>query len=607
MALTLLSQINITRNCVFAGAASARDTILPSRFSRTFTSSTSNLARSPTSSKSANKQQQLIAGHATPNDTSTYASFFKDIPFVKIPASNLSASRLGMGTHRVSGQPSELDAIKLALRGGVNVIDTASWFEQAKSEKAVGKALADLLKPGSEASLSLEIRGLASKDPPNLSRSNLIILTKCGAIPPSLGPDVPPTIPTYTINNTPTRHSIDPDFLDWSIDRSRRLLGVQVIDCFGIDGVEQLFKGSGLRESTVWDLLESAVAYLEKEAEKGERIKGWFLGSSAIAGASLPNADKAKDGVLSLAKVLEIVKKTARNGKETGHMWGLEYPYNIFERSSNQQGGLGEQAKKAGLWQLTNRSLNVVTPSGKVRTLSDGVAGVSRWLAGEPEAAKNEPDPLPALFQLLSQHELLLNTSDPGLALAWSTLVLDNLDALAGNALACRAWVDRKLLPGIDETVGLLLDEDEPAPGREDEMDINEVDGISDDQLEPDVVSELARSYASLLRNRLAPALIALSSKNAALENADLAADLAKFVTSEQRAARKWGAQGWALEYVLDHSNKPGGQDAEVTTLVGMRDPSYVRMGVEVLRTCEKRGLGKEGWGKVMECGALKA
>jgi hypothetical protein len=560
--------------------------------------------------KSASKSASVpIKGFATPESTSAYASFFGSGGFsrVETPQGQIAASRLGFGTHRVSGAPKELDALKLALRGGINVVDSASFFEQGKAEKAVGKVLSEVLKPGSESRLSLEMRGIApSKDAPLLSRSSLILMSKCGTIPPSLAADLPPDLPTYSLGTTGSRHSIDPDFISWSIDRSRTRMGVETIDFYGIDGIEQLLKGSGLKEATVWDLFESAVAFLERESAAGQRIRGWFLGSSGIAGASAPGANKEKDGVLSLSRVLDIVAKVASQGRgKTGHLIGIEYPSNLFERAAFVPGGLGEQAKSAGLWQLTNRTLNVVTPSGKVRTLSDGPRSAERWLAGEPASSSNAgPDPLPPLFQILSQHEMLLNTSDPGLALAWSTLVLDNLDALAGNALACRAWVDRKLLPGIEETVGVLLDEDEGPSTAMDEMSAKEIDEIEGEEgLDPEVITDLARSYASLLKNKLAPALLELSSKNAAAENAELAGELGRFVLPEQRAARTWGAQGWALEFALDDQGKPGG--GETTTLLGMRAHEYVRFALEVGRKANEGGLGKEGWENVLGKSAM--
>ncbi|KAI9003420.1 hypothetical protein DFJ74DRAFT_774798 [Hyaloraphidium curvatum] len=572
----------------------------------------------------------LFAGHATDDATRDYAAFFAGLPFHRVPLAALTVSRAGFGAHRVAGNPRETAALSLALRGGFNVVDTSSTFEQGRSEKAVGRVLKDLLDPAKPASLSRELLARPSDGAPKLQRAHIVLLSKAGPVPPSIAADLPPTIPTYSLQGNPaSRHSIDPDFLSWSIDRSRKAMGVETIDCYGIDGLEQLFKGSGLFEQTVWDLFETAAAFLEDECAKGTRIRRWFLASTSIPAASLPNSDRTKDGSLSLHRVLEAVASAVRRRSPSspplGHLIGIQYPSNLFERQAYLPGGLGAQCRAAGLWQLANRPLNAITHSGKVRTLSDGPDAVQGWLSGDPDApaayAKRSEDALPALFSLLAAHEELLNAADASLALSWSSVVLKNLDALAGNFLACRAWVDRKLIPNVRETLdGHLIDPDEPPPGPGDRMPAEDLESMEPEEMDAQAVYAVARSYAYLLYSELPPALFAVARRNSALENAELAEELGKMVAPEKRMARRWGAQGWALEFGL--GTEPGdpvlageGPSGEVeggatTTLIGMRDPAYVRMAAEVLQVAADPGkrLGEREWKRIMDdCAALQA
>ena len=80
----------------------------------------------------------------------------------------LTASSIGIGTYL--GEPDEQTdreyegAIEAALRGGINLVDTAVNYRFQRSERTLGKVIADLAKRG------------------ELSREELIVATKGGYI-----------------------------------------------------------------------------------------------------------------------------------------------------------------------------------------------------------------------------------------------------------------------------------------------------------------------------------------------------------------------------------------------------------------------------------------
>lgn len=514
---------------------------------------------------SASAAPVLIPGHATAEAT---ADYFKHTGFPHLTlsgnaANGVAVSRLGFGTHRVTGLPNELDAMSLALRGGINVIDTSTAFEQSMSEKAVGKTLSKLL--GSATPLTSELTQKPASAPPSLSRSHLVLLSKCGPIPPSLLSDLPPDIPSYALP-TGSRHSIDPTFISWAIDRSRKNMGVETVDFYGLDGVEMLFK-TGLREKSVWDLLESAIGFLEEEAKAGKRIKGWFFSSSTVAQGS----------PIALQKVLDFVRGISG---DSSRLVGVEYPSNIHERTPE----LDVQLSSNGLWRLANRPLICITGSGKIAHLSSGPDSVKHWLSGNPDPMPVPEIDLAPILENISTHEELLNTLDPGSALAWSTLVTDNLDQLSGNYLACRAWLDRTFLPGVKESLSTFLDEGKP----------NASDILTDSELEElaDDAEALAKSLRALLLQELPPLLLSVSRRSNILSNSGAAAQIHSVLSAEQRAARRgeYGMQGLAIE----HAMRGGG-----TVLVGMRDPAYVRFSAEACRLAAERGIDDAVWKKV--------
>src|SRR5579885_1937338 len=88
----------------------------------------------------------MIKGKATPAATASYAGRFMGLPGNFRKTGELAASSLGMGTYL--GEMYR-KAAKLAIGGGVNVIDSAVNYRFQRSERSIGAAIKELIDAGS--------------------------------------------------------------------------------------------------------------------------------------------------------------------------------------------------------------------------------------------------------------------------------------------------------------------------------------------------------------------------------------------------------------------------------------------------------------------------
>ncbi|PSQ52749.1 aldo/keto reductase [Halobacteriales archaeon SW_8_65_20] len=155
-------------------------------------------------------------------------------------------SSIGVGTYL--GEPTDerdddyYAAIREALATGVNVVDTAIDYRHQRSERVVGRALADS----------------------DVDREAVLLATKGGFVPFD---GERPADPAAYVREEFTEYEfvrgncLDPDFLDESLDRSLENLGVDSIDLYYVHTPEvQLERHDA---ETVYDMLEAAFTRLE--------------------------------------------------------------------------------------------------------------------------------------------------------------------------------------------------------------------------------------------------------------------------------------------------------------------------------------------------------
>src|SRR5260370_10556462 len=99
------------------------------------------------------EEKAMLNGRATAQATAAYARKFPALPGHFRPMLEISVSSIGIGTY-LGNPDAETDrgyeeAIKAALRGGINLIDTAVNYRFQRSERNIGKAVAELVAAAS--------------------------------------------------------------------------------------------------------------------------------------------------------------------------------------------------------------------------------------------------------------------------------------------------------------------------------------------------------------------------------------------------------------------------------------------------------------------------
>jgi len=258
----------------------------------------------------------LTAGSATPQGTLQYAARFQGRSaaghFREAPG-GLVLSSIGIGTYL--GEADEATdeaysgAVVEAVRGGINVVDSAINYRFQRSERSIGAALKELIHQG-------------------FSRNQIILCTKAGFLTPD--GDVPADAHQYFSREFLDKeifgaqdiaggcHCMTPRYLADQLDRSRRNLGVDCIDVFYLHNPETQLGDVPAEEferriRDAFLFLESAVA-----ARK--------IGSYGLATWNAFREKPESQGYLSLEAMARIA--TGIGGKDH-HFRFVQLPFNL--------------------------------------------------------------------------------------------------------------------------------------------------------------------------------------------------------------------------------------------------------------------------------------
>src|SRR2546425_308018 len=237
----------------------------------------------------------LLEGRATPAATAAYAREATAAKGHFREALGVTVSSLGIGTYL--GRDDDWTdgaytvAVRRALQLGINVVDSAINYRNQRSERAVGRALAQGGMP----------------------RERVVVCTKGGFLPFD---GARPRDPRSFVEETYVRpgllrwdevvdgvHCLSPRFLSDQIDRSRRNLGVATIDLYYLHNPETQL-GEVPREEFL-RRLRAAFAELERACDE-QRIAAY--GTATWNGYRLPEDDPEH---LSLEDVLACAREVA--------------------------------------------------------------------------------------------------------------------------------------------------------------------------------------------------------------------------------------------------------------------------------------------------------
>jgi aryl-alcohol dehydrogenase-like predicted oxidoreductase len=189
------------------------------------------------------------------------------VDFHRILPRRLTVSALGLGTYL--GDCTEDDdhayaaTVRAAIADGVNLIDTASNYRCQRSERAVGRAVEELIASGEG------------------RRDELVICTKGGYValdgePPASREEYDAWLermlfaPGVVAREEMVRagHSIAPSFLAHQLEQSRKNLRLHTIDVYYVHNPEEQLLA--VDRPTFRDRMRAAFVLLEERSERGE-------------------------------------------------------------------------------------------------------------------------------------------------------------------------------------------------------------------------------------------------------------------------------------------------------------------------------------------------
>ncbi|EJG01450.1 aldo/keto reductase [Flavobacterium sp. F52] len=233
-------------------------------------------------------------------------------------------SKIGIGTYRMSIQDLEhRNSLNYAIEKGINLIDTASNYQNGDSEKLIGNFIKDS------------------------ERKNVFVVTKAGYIQ---GDDIE-KIKGLNIKKLIkiTNHffySLDKKFIKFKFYESLKNLNTDYIDCFLIHNPEHYFAiENNYQKDIINDILE-IFEFLESLVTEG-KLRYYGISSNNIATINSKGID--------IHKILEL-KSNYPSFKI------LQFPYNIVEREASNilinKNSLISLSKEKNIITMSNRPLN---------------------------------------------------------------------------------------------------------------------------------------------------------------------------------------------------------------------------------------------------------
>jgi len=260
------------------------------------------------------EENSMLRNWATTEATASFAGRFPQLPGNFRETLALAVSSIGIGTY-LGESDSDTDAayedaLRTALTGGINLIDTAVNYRFQRSEKVIGKVIAEMVGAG------------------KIRREEIVVATKGGYI--TFDGEMPSNprawfedafIKTGIVTADDLvegSHCMTPRWLEAMIDLSRANLGLDTIDIYYLHNPESQLAVLSRDEFNVrirraFELLERKVA---------ERRIRWY-GTATWNGFRVAPKDP---GYLSL---IDLVKIASEVGGKDHHFRMIQLPYNL--------------------------------------------------------------------------------------------------------------------------------------------------------------------------------------------------------------------------------------------------------------------------------------
>ena len=330
-------------------------------------------------------QGTALPGSASPEGTARYAARIvsqsrhngrMEHGYGRFGNSGLTTSRLGFGTYRVdTKEPEHRDALKKALREGVNLIDTSTNYMDGDSERLVGSVLGELIKSG------------------ELTREEVIVVSKIGYVQGDNFKQAEAReragrpYPDMVKYGEGIWHCIHPEYLADQLTLSLDRLGLATLDVCLLHNPEYFLSEAAhhdggdltVARDIFYRRIEQAFAFFESQVAVG-RISYYGVSSNTVT------ADPSDAEATSLSRMCEAAKVAAAvQGMERHHFAALQCPMNLYEAGAlvtpntgkDQRETVLEMAQREGIAVLVNRPLNAMPTkkSGVVRLADFPIEG----------------------------------------------------------------------------------------------------------------------------------------------------------------------------------------------------------------------------------------
>lgn len=289
---------------------------------------------------------------------------------------DIAVSSIGVGTYL--GDPTDAvdesyyEALTTALAGGVNVVDTAINYRHQRSERVVGRALADAEVDRDEVFVSTKggfvaFDGERPADPSAYVRKEYIDAGLAGPNDFARG-----------------SHCIAPDYIEAQLDRSLENLDVEEIDLYYVHNPEtQLLTRS---RAEVYDQLEETFTRLEERAAAGD------IRRYGVATWDAFRVPKGHESYLALPEVISRARAAARAaGNAATHLRAIQLPFNVYMADAfTVSAHDAAEGTQSALWFAHEAGLNVFTSASLAQgEVVDGIPdAVAARLSGETNAQR---------------------------------------------------------------------------------------------------------------------------------------------------------------------------------------------------------------------------
>jgi len=246
-------------------------------------------------------------------------------------------STFAFGTYRVSDEnPLHIEALKLAIESGVELIDTSTNYMDGGAERAIAKAMAGF-------------------DQERINK--LKIVSKFGYIQGSnLQKHKEKPFEDVVEFSESCYHSIAPSFCHQQLTESLERLKLSQIDCYLIHNPEYFIYEALKKElpkdamlDAMYEKIYKAFVALEEEVQNG-RINSYGISSNSFAKSANDPEFLPYEDLITLAQ-----KAAKELGVKEHSFTTIELPINMLELEGLK---CAEWAKENGLRVLSNRPLN---------------------------------------------------------------------------------------------------------------------------------------------------------------------------------------------------------------------------------------------------------